>query len=219
MERISYDINYKNNTISRRKINYGIQILRMILAFLFLTFHCFNKKLAKNKFFIVLINGVSFYVPAFFIMSYYFSFHIVNSKNIQKMKMRIKRLFIPYIIWPFVFFLIDKIIQFFNHKYRGCTINDLIIQLLIGKRINRVFWFQCNLIFTLIFAFILSLIISEFYLLVIQSIGIIGYYYYSFYINNYMISFLAIYTPSSSLMKTIFLPVFSKSNYLTEKHY
>ena len=46
-------------------------------------------------------------------MSFYFSYNTLASRNISKIKGRFKRMLVPYIIWPLLFYLKDK----FNHFY------------------------------------------------------------------------------------------------------
>ena len=74
-----------------------------------------------------------------------------------------------------------KIIFYFYYKKIGFTIKDLIIQILTAKRIHMVFWFQCNLILSFVFLSILVLLIKINYLFIIQLIGILGYFFHSFY--------------------------------------
>ena len=99
----------------------------MILSFLILQYHCLNQKKIKSKVIKRLVNAIGFYVPTFFVISYYFSFKIINSRNIIKMKSRLKILFIPYIIWPIIFFIINKIIFYFYYKKIGFIFSILFI--------------------------------------------------------------------------------------------
>ena len=171
----------EQNQNIKKEFNNGIQSLRMILSFLILQYHCLNQKKIKSKIIKRLVNANGFYVPTFLVISYYFSFKIINSRNIIKMKSRLKRLFIPYIIWPIIFFIIYKIVFYFYYKKIGFTLKDLIIQLLTAKRIHMVFWFQCNLILSFVLLSIFVLLIKINYLFIIQLIGILGYFFHSFY--------------------------------------
>lgn len=67
MKEINFTINNKI------ELNYGIQILRAILACLIIQFHCYNINLTKNKLLKLLVKAFHFYVPTFYIISYYFS--------------------------------------------------------------------------------------------------------------------------------------------------
>ena len=176
----------------KNKINNGIQILRMILSYIILQFHCYNIHQTKNKILIFSFKAIFFYVPIFFIISYYFSYKIINSKNITQINLRFQRILIPYIIIPIIFFLFH-IIAYHLFKDHKISYKDLFIQLLTGKRINDVFWFQCNLILTFIFVTIIRILIkSSNFLFITQIIGIIGSIYHAFdlkyhFFNMYMI--------------------------------
>ena len=66
--------------IEEKKLYLGIEILRMIFAFIILFFHCMNE------------------ITIFFIISFYFSYNSFSLKKISKIKERFKRLLVPYII-------------------------------------------------------------------------------------------------------------------------
>ena len=51
--------------------------------------------------------------------------------------------------------------------------------MITGKRIYEVFWFQCNLILSFILLSIISLSIKNDFLLIVQLLGIVGYFYHS----------------------------------------
>ena len=113
---------YKNKT----ELNKGIQILRVILSYLIIQLHFYNYKLTKNKILIFIRHCSDFYVPIFFVISYYFSYKAFLHKNINKMKTRLNRVLIPYILWPIIFLIINNI---YYMKYK-ITFKDLYIQLL-----------------------------------------------------------------------------------------
>ena len=170
---------YSNS--SNLTINYGIQILRMILSYLIVQLHCYDFK-TNNKVLLFTRKVQLLYVPTFYIISFYFSYDMIKKKNIDKIKLRLQRIIMPYIVWPSIFYLINNINYLFykNNKY---LIKDLYIQLLTGKRIHGVFWFQCNLLFSFILFTIIRLLINKNTLFFIQIIGLIGnfYYYILFY--------------------------------------
>ena len=160
------------------KINYGIQLLRTILSYLVLQYHCFDYNLAKNKILRKSIEAIEFYVPIFFIISYYFSYKIFKFKNINKIKLRLERFLIPYIIYTPFFYILNNSIHFKNKRF---TFKDLFFQFISGIGIYTAFWFLCNLILTFIFFSIISLIFEYNFLFVIQLSGILGYL-----CNNYI---------------------------------
>ena len=90
-------------------------------------------------------------VSCFFFISFYFLYPIVSTRNTYKMKLRLERLFIPFIVYPILVWIINNLMFFiikFNRFSRFLTINELILNLLVGKGIFGigVLWFQFNLI-------------------------------------------------------------------------
>lgn len=165
------------NINNKKKLKLGIQLLRIFFSFHILVFHCINHEKYKSKYIQFIINKVDIDLCTFFIISFYLSYNLFTSKNIIKIKHRFKRLLIPYIVWPIIFFItcinkisIDKI------KY-------LFYQLLIGNGIHSVFWFQFNIIFiSLIFSIIIFLSKKRFFFYLFL-IGIICYLFV-IYSNN-----------------------------------
>ena len=89
------DRNANININTYKKINYSLELLRMLLSFWVIAHHC-----CRN---VVKFKG-RFHVPTFMIMSFYFYYNTVKSKNIPKMKQRLQRILVPYIIWPIFFY-------------------------------------------------------------------------------------------------------------------
>ena len=106
------DISYINN----KKHYIGIQILRAILSFHILVFHCTIHSRFKSKLPRLLISNVSIDLATFFIISFYFSYKSLNERDIKKIKHRFKRLLIPYIIWPIIFYTYENFILCFPIK-------------------------------------------------------------------------------------------------------
>ena len=153
----------------------------MILSYLILQLHCYNFNLTKNKLLIISYKIFEFYVPTFFVISYYFSYKVLILKNTSKIKLRIIRIMTPYIIWPTLFFIINNIIYYFLYKKIKYSLKDLFIQLITGKKISGVFWFQCTLSLSYILFSIISLSIKNNFLFIIQLIGIFGNQYHSYH--------------------------------------
>ena len=83
----------KNKNIIIKKYNYGLGILKAILAFYVVRTHCFNYSTLKNKILRYLIRERKSHVPSFFIMSFYFMHKDLLSSNIKIYLKRIERLF------------------------------------------------------------------------------------------------------------------------------
>ena len=90
---------------SKKKIYLGIEILRMLLSFLIVYVHYFDKKYAKTVLLSLPYKALPYYIPIFFIISFYFNYKTFASRNIAKIKERFLRILIPYYIWPTIFFI------------------------------------------------------------------------------------------------------------------
>jgi hypothetical protein len=96
-----------------KKLNVGIQILRMLFSFHILIFHCINRKLYSSKIILFIVERVDIDLGIFFIMSFYYSYHSFTSMNIVKIKQRFYRLLIPYIIWPLFLITLQYFLPYF----------------------------------------------------------------------------------------------------------
>jgi len=149
------------------------------MSFFILLSHCFNIRLTNNKTIIIICKESQIYVTTFYLISYFFSYKTLKLKNINGIKLKLKRFLIPYIIWPIFIFLFNNILYNYGIYIDHYNIKDLFIQLITGKRIHYVFWFQCNLIFTFILFSIISLKNQNDCLFTMQIFGIAGYFYHS----------------------------------------
>ena len=107
------------------KIYLGIEILRMILSFLIVVIHIHSKSGSKYKLIKFIFQNFEFYVPSFFIISFYFSYKLFVSKNIYKISQRFRRILIPYIIWPIIFCIRYNIFNIINKKTDKKILNNL----------------------------------------------------------------------------------------------
>ena len=160
----------KNIGFEQRKVNLGIEILRVLLCFWVLAFHSLKKK--KINYFLFYVTKKKFYhVPCFSFISFYFSYNIFHDKISIKMKKRLERLLIPYIIWPLIILAIDNI----SNRKIIISIYQLKIQLILGRQIMVPLWYLFSMIFLSIFFFILSNLFSHHFLFVIQLLSICSY--------------------------------------------
>ena len=170
----------------KHKINLGIEILRMILSFLIVVIHCHNKKGDDTKILLFCYNTLCFYVPTFFIISFYFSFRLFISKDIIKIKQRFKRILIPYIIWPIIFWLRYNIFIIINNIKDKEIIKNLYYQILIGHGFYGVFWFLFNLVFLSLFIIIIIFLFHKKYLSILKIIFLLLMIYNYLGYNNYI---------------------------------
>ena len=155
--------------------NLGLELLRAILCFWVVLFHCLK---IENEYLKNIIKNKIFHVPTFIFISFYFLNKNLCERNINKIKSRFKRLLIPYFIWPIIVFVINNLFYLtfkFNRFGKILNFNDLKIQLIIGRKYIGVFWFQFNLIFFTLFFFIIAFLFKKNFLFILQIIGIISY--------------------------------------------
>ena len=160
---------------NKKAKNLGLEILRMLLCFWIVVCHsCHvkNKKLDK-------IKNSQFHVPGFMIISFYFCYDILIKRNINKIKSRFERLLIPYIIWPILILIVNNLLLMFNFDSiiaKKLGLYDLILQYLFGRHINRLFWFQFNLLFITLYFSIISIAFYNKFVIVLFISMIISYY-------------------------------------------
>ena len=166
----------------KKNYNIGIEILRVIMLFWVILYHCFRTN-NTNLYNIIILKR--FHVPTFMFISFYYFYQLLNLKNINKIKDRLIRLLIPYILWPLIIWCFNNILYIFFHfnRYnRKLNLIDFIYQIVYGINIYGIIWFNGNLILFTIFFTIISLLFKNFiYILQITSI-LIYMFNYSGYI-------------------------------------
>lgn len=154
--------------------NIGVELLRMLLCFWIVTCHTCD---FKNKNLVKIINS-GFHVPSFMIISYFFFYKNLYNRNIQKIKSRFERLLLPYIIWPVLILFFNNILLYFNQQSifeQKLTLKDLMLSFIFGRHINKIFWFQFDLIFISLFFCIISFIFNKKLLIILNSLLILCY--------------------------------------------
>jgi len=163
-----------------KKINYNIELLRLILCFWVVLHHC-CKYVGEFK--------GRFHVPTFLIMSFYFYYNSLKSKAIIKINQRFQRILIPYIIWPIFIFIFNNIlvkifgITKFQEKLK---IKDLVLQLIFGFRYQVVFYYQFNLILLTIIFTIISILYNKNLINIYLLSLIVAYFFQYSYWNKYI---------------------------------
>ena len=175
------------HNLGKRKRNLGIELLRMILSIWIVIFHSCQIKNKKLKF--ILIDS-KLHVPTFIIISFYFLYPIISKNDINKIKERLIRLFIPFFTYSLLIWLINNLLFFlfkFNRFNRKLLIKEMISQLLIGRPYHGVLWFHFNLIFFTLGIYIISRLFKKNYynLFILQIIGIITYILQYSFLNYY----------------------------------
>jgi peptidoglycan/LPS O-acetylase OafA/YrhL len=147
----------ENTIIKTKKLYLGIEILRMLFAFIIVFFHCRNKKIYSQNFNKYLGTLVGLGLATFFIISFHFSYNSFTRKNINRINERFKRFLTNYI----------------NGKNNNILFKLLIYQFLIGNGIYVVHWFLFNLIFILLL-FIIIIFITKKYMVFLIFLGLIA---------------------------------------------
>lgn len=169
------------------KINIGLQLLRMISSLWVVTNHCYFSK--YNKHIHYYLHQKPFHVPNFMFLSFYFFYNHLSERNINKIIQRFKRLLIPYLIWPFIFLIINNIcFKMFGWGNYRCSlaIKDYLIQIIIGKKYSSHFWYLCVVLFFSLFFAIISFINPKYFLFIIQLVGFFVYRIHRSKIYSYL---------------------------------
>ena len=158
-------------------INYSLQLLRLLLCFWVVIHHCYNNVYKfKGK----------FHVPTFMIMSFYFYYKTLKTKNITKIKERFQRISIPYIIWAIFIFIFNNIffeLFGFSIYKKKLLIKDLVLQLIFGTNYHVLFYYQFNLILLTILLNIISFLFHKYFIFVFQILLIVAYLFQYTYWN------------------------------------
>ena len=189
-------MDYSN--IKKRNKNLGIQLLRTILCFWVLSFHYLNRE-KLNYFLFYITKKKFFHVPCFSFISFYYCYNIFSQSNITRIKNRLNRLLIPYIIWPLIVYIKNIIFM------KNFSFYPLKMQLLLGRQFMIPHWYLFSIIFLTIFLYILSNLFKTNFLFYAQILMI--FIYIGQYSNYYI--FLDIY--KSNVKKPILdtLSIFS----------
>ena len=168
-------------------INYGLSILKVILSFVVVTVHNFDKKTSNNKYIIFITKNRLLHVPSFFIMSFYFMCKHLLSLDFKMLLKRLIRLLIPYIIWPIFFW---KLNQYLNRNYKKklpATIEDLKQQLLLSNKYMHPLWFNFDLIVITILFYVIIFIFRKHSLFIFQLLLLLSYViqYSKYNFNNF----------------------------------
>ena len=94
-------IHPKNTKHTNKNINYSIELLRLILSFWVVLHHCL-----KNAY---KIKG-RFHVATFMIISFYYYYNTLKTKNVNKINQRFQRISIPYFVWPNFLYILNYLL-------------------------------------------------------------------------------------------------------------
>lgn len=180
---------FKRTKAKNFERNIGLQILRVLLhfklCFWVLIFHFIRK---TNSFTLNFILHKKFHVPCFFFISFYYLFPIIRDRNSDKMKIRLKRLFVPYIIWPVFIWCFNNLLYLIFEKNRFGRIlsfKELKLQLITGRMFLIQFWYLFNLLFLSILFFIIY-IVNRYIFFIFIYLNFILCFFIQYYDYNYI---------------------------------
>ena len=160
-----------------KNINYGLALLKLILAFDVVKAHCLNANSTKNKIILYIIGRYrNLHVPSFMFISFYFNYNGLISKTAIKTWKRFERLLIPYIFWPIIVYLIRIIFCKYYNLEIPFTFKKLILQFILGQTIIGPLWFHFSLMITTLLFLIIIHIVTNNYLFVFHVFMIIAYF-------------------------------------------
>ena len=164
-----------------KNINYNLELLRLILSFYVVLYHCYKY---ADKF-----KKGAFHVPIFMLMSFYFYYNILKAKSCIKIKKRFLRISFPYIIWPILLYICNnilfKLFGFSPYK-KQLSLKDLLLQLIFGIKFHLVFYYQFILIILTIVFTIISILFNENFVFIFQISLIVAYIFQYSYWNLYI---------------------------------
>ena len=166
---------FNEKDLSKSSFNLGLQILKMLLCLWVVLIHsCVPENETIKK----LLFKKRFHVPTFTVISFYFLFPIISTRNIEKIKQRFTRLLIPYIIIPLIIWIFNNIVYFIfhiNRVGRKLYFINLFNQFIIGRDFHGVFWYQSNILFITLLFFIISFIFKNIFLIILKIFLLIAY--------------------------------------------
>lgn len=173
-----FEVKKENVNYRKKKIYYGLSILKVILALDVINSHCFNKKSTNNKFILYLTKRRRIHVPSFVIMSFYFTHNVFTYPDFKIKYKRFERLLVPYIGWPLIIFITNNTLYYFRMRNYYIPFKLLLYQIIIAQATYMPyhFWFLFDLIITNIFFFFIMIIFKNHYLLCFQLLLIFSYF-------------------------------------------
>jgi surface polysaccharide O-acyltransferase-like enzyme len=144
-----------------KKIITSLAFLKIYLSLLVVISHSYTPNDSIKNIIIVKLIYNMVHVPNFYILSFYFGYNLIKSKNINRIKKRFLRLLIPYFFWPIIIWSLNNILSFSIIKINVIPFEKLILQLLTGHCFMAVLWFQYNLIFITLIIIIIHLLFKD----------------------------------------------------------
>ena len=161
-----------------KNFDIGIAFLRVILCFLVIIHHCYRYESKTSKWTIIIkkFDNFSFQVRTFFLMSFYYLYKTLLSFNFKRIYERYRRLLIPYIIWPVIFWLLNNLLIRKNPNLRlNYSAWFLRQQLLYGDYLIQSYWYLWDTFIITGLFIIIAFIFRRHYLFIYLILGITSF--------------------------------------------
>ena len=182
------------NSFAKKKKNNCIAILRVILSFMVVLNHFYDKEKLKK-----FTHILYYHIPTFFLLSFYYTHNTLISFDISKIKLRFERILIPYFCWNIISFLLNNIYHLLLKKKCFHTFYDFFINLLNGHMFINSLWFQNILILKTLIMTIIIFLFKEQCILIYQFLMILSYRFqytgenYNFFMKYFSEHFILTY--------------------------
>ena len=170
-----------------KNFDIGIAFLRVILCFLVIIHHCYRYESKTSKWTIIIkkFDNFSFQVRTFFLMSFYYLYKTLLSFNFKRIYERYRRLLIPYIIWPVIFWLLNNLLIRINPNLKlNYSVWFLRQQILYGGYLIQSYWYLWDTFIITGLFIIIAFIFRRHYLLIYLIFGINSYILQSYEKNS-----------------------------------
>ena len=155
-----------------KKINYGIEILRIFFCYMVISFHFYGLMYGDNRFYFLRELAV----PMFVFISFYFGYKTIVSLDMKKYGKRCVRLIVPYLFWGIVPYVGLWILSFLSLA-APTTKQEFLMQILFGsnERLNAPLWFIWEILVLTILFILIHFIFRKFTSIVLLILMIGAY--------------------------------------------
>ena len=155
----------------------GLGVIRPFLSFLVIVTHCYNKHYLQGIWKILYINTeeIHFHIRIFIIISFYFSYNSIVSKEYKSKLNRFGRIFIPYFLWPIIIFFFNKCLKKIFKIIKNITFKDLKNQFNGGNGFIFPLYFQLCLSILTISHIIIILLFRKHCIFILIILSLISF--------------------------------------------
>lgn len=170
MGEIEYKRNIERGAALKSEYNIGLSILRAFMCFQVVLCHFWkaNVPYIGWKGWLRFFRGYA--VPVFMLLSFFLTEKVLVSHDKGRIIKRLHRLLVPYFCWPFIYWILYNILDWWKRGYGlECGIPELFWQLLMGHsvQLNGVMWYQFEIIILTVLFVIILYIFRERYMSVL----------------------------------------------------